>query len=345
MREGTLAGLAMAAVVEQADAAVRAEVDLGVLEVHGTLATRAYALGQPLQRHVIAQLLTALHLGHGLALLLLFQVAIERNDGVSAQQHRDHDAHDIADIAAVVGQIGNQLHKEGKQREEDEAPDKRPPCALALLGEQPACHHQQRQGDRQAIEENAQLAGTHGRLPLRVGRVSQLAHLDFGVRDGLRGFQIGLLLLFQLLAGLVFGLLDSVKCLGAGQQFCILLGSFGRTACGHPVLERVARGLIAGSFGIVFELCLVTLPARLVGQGLRLVDRSLHALCIGIGDEMFHLQRRIGLRQIADNQAAQSDQEKAKAAATSHRPRRNHFSGNRRIYSYSIAPQFIADSA
>jgi hypothetical protein len=155
--ESALAGVAVAAVVKQADAAVGAEVDLGVLQVHRPLAARAHAFGQPAQRHVIAQLHAALHFGQCLLQLLLFQVAVERQDGIAPQQHRDHNAHDVAHIAAVVGQVGHQLHKEGKQRKEDEAPDKGPPGALALPGEQPAGRHQQGQGDGQAVQEHAQL--------------------------------------------------------------------------------------------------------------------------------------------------------------------------------------------
>lgn len=63
--------------VEQADAAVRAEVDLRVFQVHRPLATGAHPLGQAGERRVIAQLLAALRIGQLLGEFLLFQVAVQ----------------------------------------------------------------------------------------------------------------------------------------------------------------------------------------------------------------------------------------------------------------------------
>ncbi len=56
----------------------------------------------------------------------------------SAHQHRHANAHHVARIAAVAGQVRHQFHEEGEQRKEDEAPDKRPVGAVALLDKQPA---------------------------------------------------------------------------------------------------------------------------------------------------------------------------------------------------------------
>ena len=183
--KGIFAGVAAAAMVKQANATVRAKIDLSVFQIHRALTAGAHALGQPRQCHVVTELLAALYLGQGFLLLLFFQIAVERKNRITPQQHRYQHAHDVAHIAAIAGQIRHQLDKKGKQRKENKAPDKRPPGAFTLPGKQPARHHQQRQGQRQAIEKNAQLLGPHRVLPLRVGGIAQLAPLLLGIGDGL----------------------------------------------------------------------------------------------------------------------------------------------------------------
>ena len=298
--------------VEQTDTAMGAEVDLGVLEIHWALAARAHILGQTLQRHVIAQLLTALLFGQGLLQLLFFQIAVERQNGIAPQQYRHQNAYDIVHIAAVVGQIRHQLDKEGEQRKKDKTPDKWPPGALALLGEQPARHAQQGQGDGQAEQKHAQLAGSHGGFVLRIGLLAQIAHLRLGVGDCLIGLQMGLGLFLALLAGLVLSLLELVQRLAACDQLGVLLGALCRTAGRHPVVKGVARRLVARTLGVELELspvqCLLGHAGRLLG----LVDFGPHTLCIGLRNKGLHLQRAIRLRQIAHHQPTQTDQEEGK---------------------------------
>ena len=289
-----------------------AEVDLGVLEIHWALAARAHILGQTLQRHVIAQFLTALLFGQGLLQLLFFQIAVERQNGIAPQQYRHQNAHDVAHIAAVVGQIRHQLDKKGEQRKKDKAPDKWPPGALALLGEQPARHAQQGQGDGQAEQKHAQLAGAHGGFILGIGLLAQTAHLGLGVGDGLVGLQMGLGLFLALLAGHVLGLLERIQRLAARYQLGILLRTLRGPAGRHPVVKGIARRLIARALGIELELRPVQSLLGHAGRLPGLVDFGLHALCIGLRNKGFHLQRAIGLRQIANHQPTQTDQEEGK---------------------------------
>lgn len=72
LRKSALASIAGLAVVKQADATMRAKVDLRVFQIHRTLAARADRFGQARQRGVVAQFFTALHIGELLGKLLLF---------------------------------------------------------------------------------------------------------------------------------------------------------------------------------------------------------------------------------------------------------------------------------
>ena len=85
--KGILAGLAGGTAVEQADAAMRAVVDGGVGQVDRPFAAGADFLGQAGQRGVVAELLAPFDIRHGFGLLLFFQVAVEGDDGVAADQH------------------------------------------------------------------------------------------------------------------------------------------------------------------------------------------------------------------------------------------------------------------
>src|SRR6218665_3015233 len=69
--KSALASAALPAAVKQADAAVRATIDLLVLQVGRAPTARADALGQARQGQVIAKFLAALQVGQCLGLFLL----------------------------------------------------------------------------------------------------------------------------------------------------------------------------------------------------------------------------------------------------------------------------------
>ena len=310
--KGTLARAAMAAAVEQTDAAVRAEVDLLVFQVHQPLATWAHILGQARQGHVVAQLLAALLVGHGFGLLLALQVAVERQDGVAPDQHRDTDAHHIAHIAAIAGQVGHQFDEEGEQREKDEAPDKGPVGALALLHEQPACHHQQRQRERQAVQKDAQLHLAALHTQLLIGAGFHAAELPLRGRGGLARIEQGLLLRLDRLLRALFGLLQPIQHLGARHHLRVVLHPLRHAARGQPVVEGLARRL-------AFAARLAALQLRLLQRGLRILlglalvpDLRAQLLGLGTVQKVIHLQRRLHLGQVAHDGAAQADQETRK---------------------------------
>jgi hypothetical protein len=95
-------------------------------------------------------------------------------------------------------------------------------------------------------------------------------------------------------------------------------------------LSKVRGPTDSGPLGVVFQPRRVARLVRLALHRLGLTQRGPHPLGIGRGNEVFHLQHTLRLRQIAHHQPAQADQKEANTTATSHRPRRNHFSGNRK---------------
>lgn len=142
--------------IEQADTAVRAVVDLRIVQVDCSFAAGADVLAQARQCSVVGQFLAPFGVGFGLSLALSLQVAIQRDDGLAADQHGDQDAHGMPHITAIARQVGHQFDEEDKQREENKSPDKGPPGASTLAGEQPAGGDEKRQGQRQPVDKHSQ---------------------------------------------------------------------------------------------------------------------------------------------------------------------------------------------
>ena len=107
--ECTLACGALQAMVKQANAAVRAKVDLRVFQVHRSFAAGTHSLGQACECCVIAELFASLRVRQLLGQLLLFQLAVQRNNSLPHNQHGNENANDVAYITAVTGQVRHQL--------------------------------------------------------------------------------------------------------------------------------------------------------------------------------------------------------------------------------------------
>ena len=148
--------VAVAAAVKQVDAAMRAVIHFGMLEVQRAFAAGTDAFDSALLGAVIVHLLLPLVGGQCFFITLAFEVAVHGDDGVAADQYGHQDADRVAYIAAVAGQVGDEFDEKGKQGEIDEAPNKRPPARAAFFGEQVTADKQQRQGEGEAVEEDLQ---------------------------------------------------------------------------------------------------------------------------------------------------------------------------------------------
>ena len=305
----TFACAAGAAVVEQANAAVGAEVDLGVLQVHRTFTAGTHVFGQAGQRGVVAEFFAPHLVGLGLGQFLALEVAVQRQDGVTPGQHGEHDADDVAHIPAVTRQVGHQLHKEGKQREEDEAPHKRPPGAFALFHKQPACHQQQGQGQRQAVTKHPQLHLPVGRAQLLAGLGLQRGQLHLRAVLDLPRIQRPLALHVHALLRFVLTRLQHIQRLGAADEFGVLRTLRGGLAGGDPVVE----GFAGTGAGLLRHLqlqrgLLQCTVGRLLGA-LGVADGGAQGLGRSHVHEVVQCVLLLHPRQVAHHTAAQPDQE------------------------------------
>ena len=294
--------------VEQAHAAMRAEVGLAVLQIHRALAAGADVFRQARQGQVVAQALAPLRGGHGLGAPLPLQVAVQGDDGLAPHQRRERYADDVAHIAAVAGQVGHQFDEEGEQRKEDEAPDKGPPGALAFLGKQPAGDGQQRQRERQAVQKHAQLDAPALGGQLVVGIALH------GVQPLLRGLpalarvQQGLVLRLHGLLGLQLGGLEGVQRLGAGDDLGVVLGALGGAARGQPVGQGLALGLGGAARPGVAQARLLQRGLGVLLGLLRLLNLAAQRRGRAAIQKVVQQQRLLHLGQVADDGAAQADQ-------------------------------------
>ena len=138
------------------------KINRGVFQIHSPFTTGTNAFRQACERRVVTKFFTALCIRQLLGQLLFFKVTVQGNYGLPADQHCDEYADDVTHIATVAGQIGNQFNKKREERKQNEAPDKRPISAFPFFHKQPSRRHQQRQGQRQAVQKHAQLLSTDG---------------------------------------------------------------------------------------------------------------------------------------------------------------------------------------
>jgi hypothetical protein len=189
------------------------------------------------------------------------------------------------------------------------APHERPVRALALLREQPAGHHQQRQGEREAVGEHAQLdAAVFGvelllRIALQIGQRGARALL------GLARVEHDLLLRVDPALHFFFLLLEGIERLRACDEFGVLVGLRGGAARGQPVAEGFARIGVGLLRGLQLQAELVELARGLLLGRLRLFDDGAQRLRRGLVDEVVQHAHALDLRQVAHHGAAEPDQE------------------------------------
>jgi len=289
---------------------VHAEVGFGLAaQLHAALAARAHVLAHLLERLLVADLAATVSLRQLLFGLLRGQVALHRAYQVDAGDDRQHDADHVPHVASVAGQVRHQLDEEGERREDREAPDERPPGAVAMAGEQPACGGQQRQRQREAEPEYAQL--------LRELRLAQpfagvaLERLTLLARFGERlpGLQRARVDRLDVGLARALGCLQRIELAGARHHLVVLRrlagGAAGRDPVGESLAGRAVRVARRGQRQVR--------GLAAVGQGGRLAAKRRDALVErrrGAGiDELLERRRALDLRQVADQQAAEADQE------------------------------------
>ncbi len=175
--------------------------------------------------------------------------------------------------------------------------------------EQPARNHQQRQGQRQPVQEDAQFLGTRRFIVRLHGRGFQRLPVALDAFGLLGGVEHGLALGFHRAQGLALLGFQAVEGFRAVDEFGVLVGPRRDAARGEPVIERgTGRGRVRAR-----HLVLLLGPLECgAGGGLLVLGRI--ALGLQRGEalrvhELLDRQGRLDVPQVFDDLAAQPDQE------------------------------------
>ena len=105
----------MSTLVVQTNAAVWTKIDAGVFQIHRPFAPWANSLGQARQRSVVFKHFASLGFRLRLGQALLFEIAVQGQNGLSANQHRDGNTHQVSNVSTVTGQVRHKFDEKNKQ--------------------------------------------------------------------------------------------------------------------------------------------------------------------------------------------------------------------------------------